>query len=897
MTLMKKIAIKYKILLIFVIPAFALIYFSSWFVVKKLDELNESAVHMLAAEITESLSTLVHNLQIERGLSAGYIVADNKSLYIKSLQKQFIKTDQSYKNFLTFVHMKTDEKIKLENLLKYKNKPIVKDVIQKLHNKESIRSKVLDSDINFEDEISYYTDINSQLLRAMNTFTLLLSKQNDDGISLLKLQELKEMAGLQRAYIYNQLLSNEFNQEYVEKIRFFNVKQEIAQKNFVVVASIESIIVFTEGINKDIVNQIEAFKKSFFKNRLNSQYASKWFEISSKYIDDIENISNKILNSYIEKSKLIYTNALNALYITALLWILSLFALAVLSYILRVLLKNEEEYTKDLRIAAYTFDSHEAMTITDVNGIIIRVNKAFSRITGYDASEVIGQNPRVLKSMKHSDEFYKDMWHKLHTVGRWSDEIYNRRKNGEIYLERLSITAIKDENDITTHYIAQFLDISDLKKAQERAEHQADHDFLTGLLNRKALMHRLQEEFVKARRHDFLHGYLFIDLDEFKNVNDNFGHAVGDKLLVEVAKRMKKSLREEDILARMSGDEFAIIILNIDRDEPDAAKCVTKICTELIEQMSEVFILDEYKIKISASIGIKLFPDNEKSIQDVVIHADAAMYQAKQQGKNRFIFFDKAIELQLKQFILLEEELNQAYNNSEFVFYFQPKVKVKTGEITGAEMLIRWEHPIKGILEPKEFLDVASEIGLIPKITKLALERACEFLQTHREFKGTLAVNLSSNELIDSKHEEEIIKILNSYDIDLSRIELEITESELIEDFDIAIEKIKKLQTYGVRFSIDDFGTGYSSITYLQKLPINTLKIDKNFMINISQDSDRALVKLIINMAKTFNMNVVVEGIEYESQLNIIKELGAGYYQGFYFSKAVNEEHFIKLLK
>ncbi len=894
---MKKIALKYKILLIFIIPTVALIYFSSSFVIKKLDNLNDSTVYMFASEITESLSKLVHNLQIERGLSAGYIVADDKLIYNKSLKEQFKKTDNSYKNFLYLVHIKNDKKLKLEKLVKFKNKPIIKDVIRKLHILKDIREDVLNSNIDFENVISYYTKINSKLLESINIFTILLSKQNDDASALLILQELKEIAGLQRAYVYNQILSNNLNPQYLEKINLFNVKQEIAQKNFIIVASIESIIKYTNGIDTNIIKEIKKFKKLFFQNKLNSKSASRWFELSSNYIDNLENISSEILLSYITKSRLVYTDALHSLYITALLWILSIVALGILSYMLKNLLKKEEEYNKDLRIAAYTFNSHEAMTITDVNGIIIRVNKAFSRITGYDASEVIGKNPRVLKSMKHSDDFYKNMWHQLHTVGKWSDEIYNKRKNGEIYLERLSITAIKDDNNITTHYIAQFLDISDLKKAQERAEHQADHDFLTGLLNRKALMSRLQEEFVKARRHDFLHAYLFIDLDEFKNVNDNFGHSVGDKLLIEVASRMQMNLREEDILARMSGDEFAIIVLNIDKDEPDAAKCITKICTDLIEQLSNTFLIDEYKIKISASIGIKLFPDSEKNIQDVIIHADAAMYQAKQQGKNRFVFFDRAIELELKQFMLLEEELNKAYDNNEFLFYFQPKVDVNTNVIMGAEMLVRWNHPIKGILEPSSFIDVAAEIGMVEKITKLALRSACKFLKLNTQFTGTLAINTSSHELIDSDYEKDVIGILNYYEIDPSRIELEITESELIEDFDIVIEKIKKLQTYGIKFSIDDFGTGYSSMTYLQKLPVDTLKIDRKFIVNISQDADKTLVKLIINMAKTFNMCIVVEGIEYEYQFNIIKEYGAEYYQGYYFSKAIDEKAFLNFFE
>jgi len=574
-----------------------------------------------------------------------------------------------------------------------------------------------------------------------------------------------------------------------------------------------------------------------------------------------------------------------------------LVSMLILAYILRTLVKKEEFLIEELRISAYSFDSHEAMTITDLNGTILKVNDAFSRITGYLPSEVIGKNPRVLKSMKHSDEFYQNMWKDLHTKGRWSDEIYNKRKNGEIYLEHLSITAIKNEENITTHYIAQFLDISELKHAQEEAQHQADHDSLTGLLNRKALLQRLNEEFIKARRHDFLHAFLFIDLDEFKAVNDTFGHKVGDMLLVEVAKRLDAMLREEDILSRVSGDEFAILILNIDKSETEAAKDVESISKKIIHELSRPFVFDEYKVNISASIGLKLFPDGEKTAQDVVVHADTAMYQAKHQGKNQFVFFDKAIELELKHFQILEEELTQADKNDEFVFYFQPKVDIQTNKIVAAEALVRWNHPQKGLLYPGSFLDVVQSIGMIHKITLKALESVCQFLESHKDiFRGTISLNINSSELLHANFEEDIVSVIQRFDVEVSQIELEITENELIKDFDTAIIKIKKLKEFGLKFSIDDFGTGYSSITYLQKLPVDSLKIDKSFLQDISEESNREIVKMMLSMARTFNILSIVEGVENQTQLDFVKENGADMYQGFFCSQAVSEKNFIKLL-
>jgi diguanylate cyclase (GGDEF)-like protein/PAS domain S-box-containing protein len=894
---MKKLSLNLKILIIFSIPAIALVYFSFSFVELKYKKIDESSMYKLTAKITDTMSKLVHNIQIERGLSAGYIVAKDTQKYKNQLLSQYKKTDESFKNFLTFLELKSHAKDMIVDKLGYINTPLVKKVLLRLKYKDNIRKNVLNHSITFDKEIEYYTNLNTNLLKSIKSFIILLKKQNNDNNALSKLQELKEYAGLERAYIYHQLLLKKFDDKSFQKIKELQIKQDTDQEAFILEASIESLQIYNNNLNLSTEFTLMQLRKKYEQKQLSSKDADFWFNTTTQRIDDLEKISSEILKKYIHISNQVHNKAINSLYITAVLWILSIISLAILSYILKNLIQNEESLIEELRISAYTFDSHEAMTITDVNGTIIKVNDAFTRITGYSREEVIGKNPRVLKSMKHDDEFYKEMWRQLHTVGKWSDDIYNKRKNGEIYLERLSITAIKDEKDITTHYIAQFLDISDVKKAQEIAQHQADHDFLTGLLNRKALIQRLNEEFVKARRHNFLHAFLFLDLDEFKNVNDTYGHNTGDKLLVEISNRLKQLLREEDILARISGDEFAIIILNIDENEAEAAKDISKLATKIIDALNQVFILGEYKIKIGASIGIKLFPDAEKDVASVIIHADTAMYQAKAQGKNQFVFFNKETELKLRHFKLLEEELIQAYKNNEFKFYYQPKIDVKTSKLVGAESLIRWQHPQKGLLSPDSFMDVLIDIGMLHKITLLALNDACLFLKDLKESPlQNISLNINSIEILNDAFEDNIIKTIQKHNIDASKIELEITENELIKDFDTTILKINKLKKFGIRFAIDDFGSGYSSITYLQKLPVNSIKIDKSFLINLSDTSNQEILKMIIDMASIFGMSSVVEGIETKEQLEIIKKYNADLYQGFLFSKALDEDEFKKLL-
>ena len=895
---MKNFSLNIKIFIIFLIPAVALIYFSFYFVNTKYKHLNESTKYKLSANITNQLSKFAHNIQIERGLSGGYLVAKDKNFIREKLLLQYKKTDKSYKDTLYFINLISDAKREIVKELGHKNQPSIKKVIYYFSNIKETRKSILNLSINFKDEITYYTEINTHLIRAIESFTLLLQRQSNDNHALAKLQYLKENAGLERVFVYKQLLSKNNTDKDRQRIIELQKIQKIQKKEFMLNASIDSTLIYTKFINNKELKELDELRESVRNIENHNDYAQIWFNTTTNRINHLEKISSKILKIYINKANTVYTEALNALYITAFLWLFSLLALVILTYILRNLLNNDASYTEELRILAYTFDSHEAMTITDVQGTIIKVNKAFTDITGYTPKEVIGKNPRILKSLKHPDEFYKEMWRKLHTEGQWSDEIYNMRKNGEVYPERLSITAIKDEDDITTHYIAQFLDITDLKKAKDRAEHQADHDFLTGLANRKQLTQRLYEEFIKARRHDFLHAFLFIDLDNFKKVNDTYGHKVGDLLLQEVTTSLKSIIREEDFIARMSGDEFAILILNIDKPEDQAAKDIKEICNKILKKLSEPFIIDTYKLEIGASIGIKLFPDGEKTAQDVIIHSDTAMYQAKNQGKNQFVFFDKSIELKLKQISLLEEEIRNGFKNEEFTLFYQPKINTQSDKIYGAELLARWIHPNKGILYPDAFIDKAIELNLVHKFTILALHSACKFIQKYgQQLEGTLAINIGSKELLSLSFEEQLIKIVKSYDIPPEKIELEITETELIQNFDLALKQIEKLQKFGIQFSIDDFGTGYSSITYLKQLPIDTLKIDRSFLQNLTNNRDRELIEVIVNMAKIFNMHIVVEGIENKFDLNFIKKHDIELYQGNYFSKAVSQESFVKMLE
>jgi diguanylate cyclase (GGDEF)-like protein/PAS domain S-box-containing protein len=894
---MKNLTLKFKIITIFLIPIITIVYFSFYFIDAKVKNLDDSSMYKLSAKITKSFSDLLLNLQVERGLSAGYLVSTPTPQMKESLLKQHKQTDLSKEIVINYIKDKSFIKKLIHERIGKKNKLNTSLLRAELKKLSEIREKILKKQITFQEEMQYYTNINTALIKSVENLSLLLRQRNLDSDLIPIVQNLKEYAGLERACIYNKLLSQDNSETCYKKVKLLQEKQKDEKTAYMLNATDLSIELYEQVFKNSNEVKINLLRKRFFDKTLTVSDADIWFKESSYRINQLEKISDILLQRAITLANHFHEEALSSLYITAIVWILFLFSLSFLFFILLKMIKKEEKHTHDLSIAACTFNSYEAITITDPEGKILKINDGFTRITGYTPQEVIGKNPRVLKSQKHQEKFYTKMWNDINTTGRWSSNIYNKRKNGEIYLERLTITAIKNELGEVTNYIGQFLDISELQNAQNKALHQANHDFLTGLANRKLLMRRLKEEFVKAKQHDFLHAFLFVDLDDFKHINDSYGHTVGDILIKEVANRLNDIIDQKDFLARLSGDEFAIILLNVDKEETVATHKIHTICTKVLETLEQDFHINNKVVHISSSIGVKLFPDEERNSEDVILHADTAMYKAKELGKNQCVFFNKELEQNLKRLSILEEEIKAGLKNNEFVLYYQPKVHIKSGKICGAELLSRWNHPTKGLLYPDEYLQTVQNLGLISEFTTLALKAATKFLaQNKSTFFGSLAININSKEIFHPDFGDKIIELVSDYGINPSKLELEITEEELIQNFDVAVSKMKKLQDFGLQFSIDDFGKGYSSITYLQQLPVNTLKIDKEFFNKIEDQANKELVKTIIDIAKIFNMSVVVEGIETQEQLSFLQTTKADSYQGFIFSKAIQEDDFLKLL-
>ncbi len=885
----------YRLFLLFSVPGLVFLYFSYQYVKNIYLDSENFLEYKYSIEIVKNLSDLIHELQMERGLSAGYLVSRNDILK-KRLLKQFKRTDTAFQKVQFIVELKYDYEY-MQNII-HRNIILLKKVQNQFKLLSRVRSEVMHRDISFEKEMEFYGNIINSLILVIKNISVAFLGLHGDLNTVANIQLLKEQAGIERAYIYNRLLTKkkEKKEEYLEFLKQLKRDHDELKKELRLSMNEMSKKIFNQIYSIPIETKVLECYKAVVKQQFDEGKAHKCFNASTEYINMYETIYNKILHYYIRTASIKHNQALYIFYFVFIAWIMAFVSIALLIYKYIILLKKNKKFQEELQIASYTFDAFEGVVITDPNGYILKVNNSFSKITGYSADEVIGKHTRLLKSNKHSEEFYKKMWQKLITEGKWQGEIYNKRKNGDIYPEILSITAIKD-NTTTIYYIGQFLDISQMKESQRLLRYQAEHDFLTGLLNRKALIKRLAQERSAAIRHDRRHAFLFIDLDNFKMINDSYGHDTGDKLIKIVAKRLVGILREEDIVARISGDEFGVIVLNIQNDYIAGAHALKQICQKIIAEISKAVMLKRQSITISCSIGVKIFPNEENDVYDIIVHADKAMYRAKEQGKNQYVFFNKEIEESMKKFAVLESEIKQSIYRHEFIFHMQPKVELSSGNIVGAEMLIRWIHPKKGLLYPDSFIVEAEQMGLVHHLFMEALHKACAFLEkTEDIFKGTLSINVSSKEILHPDFVDEIISIVSMYRFTLSSLEFEILESSLIENFELVIEKIRKLQQYGMKFSIDDFGTGYSSMTYLQKLPVDTLKIDRSFLQDFDSDTNKEFIKMIINIAKILHLSIVAEGVESEEQRVFLREHGCEYYQGYFFSKPIPEEEFLQLI-
>lgn len=563
-------------------------------------------------------------------------------------------------------------------------------------------------------------------------------------------------------------------------------------------------------------------------------------------------------------------------------------------------ISDRKKMDASLRIAATAFESQVGILVTDVNGLILKVNQTFIIDSGFSAEEVIGHSPRILKSGRHDPDFYIEMWDRIARDGVWSGEIWDKRKNGDIYPKWMTITAVKDSQGVTINYVGTQFDISNRKAQENEIKLLAFYDPLTGLPNRRHLFERLQQALSNCTRHHRRGAVLFIDLDNFKTLNDTLGHDQGDVLLKQVSQRLITCIREGDTVARLGGDEFVVMLEDLSESRSEAASQAESVAQKILHTLQNRYLLVDQDYYSSASIGITLFGEQSQSMEESLKQADLAMYKAKSSGKNSLRFFDPEMQTQVEKRVDLEKDLRHAIQEEQFVLHYQAQVDGNR-LVRGAEVLLRWQHPERGLIYPDHFIHFAEETGLILPLGRFVLEAACAQLSKWalrpETASLTLAVNVSLNQLREKDFVEQVLTIIERNGANPKQLKLELTESILMNDAEDTIAKMAKLKEFGIGFALDDFGTGYSSLSYLKRLPLEKLKIDRSFVMDIlSNPNDAAIAKTIIVLAHSMALDVIAEGVETEAQRDFLSDNGCHRYQGYLFNKPAPLNEFEKMI-
>jgi len=538
----------------------------------------------------------------------------------------------------------------------------------------------------------------------------------------------------------------------------------------------------------------------------------------------------------------------------------------------------------------------EGVIIADEKGSILSVNPAFEIVTGYSEEEVLGKNPSMFQSGIHGPEFYKVMWEEIYSTGKWKGEIWNKKKNGEVYPEWLTISSITDQDGKITNFVAVFSDLTGRKHTEDKLRKLAHYDTLTGVANRYSLNTRLESLIQTALKYKQQLAILFLDLDRFKHINDTLGHSYGDMLLKEVSLRLKGLIKNKDIIARLGGDEFVIVLTNIKHP-----KEAVHVAEDIIHSLARSFLLHQHEVYISTSIGISFFPLDGLTMEALLRNADKAMYKAKSSGKNQYELYHHEMHKNESKIMQMEVLLRKAIENDEFFLVYHPQVDMKSKQIVGVEALVRWKQKELGIVSPGEFIPLAEETGLIIPISEWVIKKACEdILNIHLKGYSNMyvSINISALHFNHDSFFRSIEAIFDQVNVDPRAVEFELTESMIMPNASETIGKLVKLKKLGIKLSIDDFGTGYSSLSYLNRFPLDTLKIDKSFIgkLGIYQD-DSSIVEAIISIAHRLNLKIVAEGVENKKQMDFLSRENCDRIQGFYITKPIPYPELLNFLE
>jgi diguanylate cyclase (GGDEF)-like protein/PAS domain S-box-containing protein len=558
----------------------------------------------------------------------------------------------------------------------------------------------------------------------------------------------------------------------------------------------------------------------------------------------------------------------------------------------RITLTDVTEHKRveaELRIAAAAFESQEGMFVADAKRVILRINRAFSAITGFTAKEAVGQTTRLLKSDRHDEVFSATMWEAVNRTGAWRGEIWSRQKRGEVFPRWLTVTAVRGSDGGITHYVGTLVDITQRKADEAEIENLAFYDLLTQLPNRRLLVDRLQKALVVCARSRQRGAILFIDLDDFKTLNDTQGHDVGDQLLQQVARRLLTCVRASDTVARLGGDEFVVMLEDLSESSQEAATQAKAVGEKILAALAPPYLLAGHEHHSTGSVGGMLFGDHRETVDDLLKRADLAMYRAKAAGRNTLRFFDPRMQVAVSARAALEADLRKGVREGQFVLHYQPQVDGE-GRVTGAEALARWQHPRRGLVSPAEFIPLAEETGLIEPLGRWVLESACAQLLAWSARPETahltLSMNVSSREFRRPEFVARTLAVIDRTGVDPRKLMFEFTESPLSDDLEETIAKMTAMKAHGERFSLDDFGTGYSSLSSLKHLPLDQLKIDQSFVRDVVTDpNDAAIARTIMALGQNFGLAVIAEGVESVEQRDFLAHQGCCAFQGYLFGR------------
>lgn len=555
---------------------------------------------------------------------------------------------------------------------------------------------------------------------------------------------------------------------------------------------------------------------------------------------------------------------------------------------------RRKQAEEELRVAAAAFDAQEGIVVTDAKMAILRVNRAFEEITGYPPAKIVGRTPRFISSAHHDKAFFAGVWDSIRRTGSWKGELWIRRRSGEVFPGWTTISAVKTDDGVVTRYVGTLTDITQRKAAEAAITHLAFYDPLTQLPNRRLLLDRLQHALAASARGPQHGAVIFIDLDDFKTLNDTRGHDVGDLLLQDVAQRLLDCVREGDTVARLGGDEYVVVLEHLSESRDEAAAQAETVGEKVLSTINQPYVLAGQEHHGSASIGISLFASSGQTVDDLLKQADLAMYKAKAAGRSTLRFFDPEMQAAVTTRAALEAELRRALRDSQFLLLYQPQVDSE-GCITGVEALVRWRHPQRGLVSPADFIPLAEETGLIVPLGRWVLESACTQLATWSARSETadlaVAVNVSAREFHHPNFARSVLEALDRTNADPRKLTLEFTESLLLDDMEDAIAKMDVLKARGVGLSLDDFGTGYSSLRYVKHLPLDQLKIDQSFVRDVLIDpNDAAIARAILALGRSLDLSVIAEGIETEAQRDYLASNGCRAFQGYLFGRPVPHE-------